>query len=100
MLGAIVGDIAGSIHEFREPPPEDFAFFARGTNFTDDTVHCVAIAEVLLQGGDYARALRTWSRRYPGAGYGGMFADWMWKDATPAYGSYGNGSAMRVAPVG
>lgn len=100
MLGAIVGDIVGSVHEFRPGQAEDFEFFAAGTRFTDDTVHCVAIADVLLEAGDYAQALRSWSRRYPGAGYGAMFHGWMLSDADPAYGSYGNGSAMRVAPVG
>lgn len=100
MLGAIVGDIVGSIHEFKPGQAEDFELFGRGTVFTDDTVHCVAIAEVLLEAGDYARSLRTWSRRYPGAGYGGMFYGWMMEDGAPPYGSYGNGSAMRVAPVG
>lgn len=100
MLGAIVGDIVGSVHEFHPAPPEDFELFAMAASFTDDTVHCVAIAEVLLDGGDYASSLRKWSRRYPGAGYGMMFASWMALDDAPAYGSYGNGSAMRVAPVG
>lgn len=100
MLGAIVGDIVGSIHEFRPGQAEDFELFAADAGFTDDTVHCVAIAEVLLDAGDYAHSLRTWSRRYPGAGYGGMFYGWIYRDSAPAYGSYGNGSAMRVAPVG
>lgn len=100
MLGAIVGDIVGSVYEFGPPLPEDFELVAADAEFTDDTVHCVAIAEVLLEGGDYARSLRTWSRRYPGAGYGMRFQAWFHKDDAPAYGSFGNGSAMRAAPVG
>lgn len=73
MLGAIVGDIVGSVHEFGPGLPEDFELFSGSARFTDDTVHCVAIAEVLLEAGDYATSLRTWSRRFPGAGYGMMF---------------------------
>lgn len=100
MLGAIVGDIVGSVYEFGPGPPDGFELFAARAGFTDDTVHCVAVAEVLLDAGDYARSLRDWSRRYPGAGYGLRFGRWMRQDDAPAYGSYGNGSAMRVAPVG
>jgi ADP-ribosylglycohydrolase len=67
--------------------------------FTDDTVCTVAIADALMQGGDFADTLRAYVRRYPGRGYGGMFARWAMTPGMPAYGSWGNGAAMRVSPI-
>ena len=68
--------------------------------FTDDTVLTVATAFSLLTDGDYAENYRIFGRLYPMAGYGNMFMDWLASPAPKPYGSYGNGSAMRVAPVG
>jgi ADP-ribosyl-[dinitrogen reductase] hydrolase len=99
MLGAIAGDIIGSVHEHAGTKTKTFPLFAPGVTFTDDTVCTVAVASCLLEGGDFARSLRSWGRRYPGRGYGGMFAQWLADPGMGAYGSYGNGAAMRVSPI-
>jgi ADP-ribosylglycohydrolase len=97
MLGAIIGDIVGSIYEHNNIKTKDFPLFAEGATFTDDTVCTVAIADGLLSGGDFVDHLRTWVRRYPHAGYGGMFLRWAFADGMGPYGSWGNGSAMGAA---
>ena len=99
MLGAIAGDIIGSIYEAAPIKTKDFPLFGRGVRFTDDTVCTVAIADALLSGGDFAQSLRAYVRRYPGRGYGGMFARWAHTPGMPAYGSWGNGAAMRVSSI-
>ena len=101
MLGAIVGDIVGSIYEFDNIKTKDFPFFGDGCGFTDDTVLTVAVADWLLDGtSDLTEKLVKWTCKYPGCSYGGMYLSWINKGSrrTP-YGSYGNGSAMRVSPV-
>jgi ADP-ribosylglycohydrolase len=100
MIGAIIGDIAGSIYEHKPIQTKKFPLFGTGATFTDDTVCTVAVADWLLTGGDLADHLRAWVRRHPRRGYGGMFLRWAFVDDLPAYGSWGNGSAMRVGPVG
>ncbi len=100
MIGAIVGDIIGSVYETHPIKSTDFPLLSEGSRFTDDSVLCVATADVLMHEGDYAEAYRHWFRRYPGAGYGRGFRQWASSPAAPAYGSLGNGSAMRVAPIG
>ncbi len=101
MLGAIAGDIIGSVHEFSATKTTQFDLFPDNAFYTDDTVLLVATADILLHGGDYAKAYREWALRYPHAGYGGMFARWIHSGTdAPAYNSFGNGSAMRVPPVG
>jgi ADP-ribosylglycohydrolase len=100
MLGAIAGDIIGSIYEARPIKTKDFPLFGRGVTFTDDSVCTVAIADALLSGGDVAQYLRAYVRRYPCRGYGGMFLRWARSPDMPAYGSWGNGAAMRVSAVG
>ena len=100
MLGAIAGDVIGSVYERRPVKRTDFPLFAAGSRFTDDTVLTVATMEALLEGGDYEGAYRRWARRYPRAGYGGTFRKWIWDPGMGPYGSFGNGSAMRVSPVG
>ena len=97
MLGAIVCDIVGSIYEHDNIKMKDFPLFAEGVTFTDDTICTVAIADCLLSGGDFADHLRTWVRRYPHAGYGGMFLRWAFTDGMGPYGSWGNGSVSPVA---
>ncbi|MDP6705163.1 MAG: ADP-ribosylglycohydrolase family protein [Alphaproteobacteria bacterium] len=99
MLGAIAGDIIGSIYERHQIKSKKFPLFGRGCGFTDDTVCTVAVAEWLLDGGDFAAVLRRHVRRHPKAGYGGMFLKWALADDAPAYNSWGNGSAMRAAPI-
>ena len=100
MLGAIAGDIIGSVYEGRPTKAKDFPLFGRGAVFTDDTVLTVATAEVLLGGGDYATTYKRYFRRHPYRGFGGSFAHWAVSDDWDAYGSFGNGAAMRVGPVG
>ena len=100
MLGAIAGDVIGSVYERLPVRSTDFPLFPRGARFTDDTVLTIATAEAILTGGDYRDAYLSWGRRYPAAGYGPGFKRWLQRDhpATPP--SLGNGSAMRVSPVG
>ena len=99
MLGAIAGDIIGSRFEGYAGPPRDFPVF-QPTCFTDDSVCALAVADALLGERDFAASLRAFVRRHPARGYGGMFLDWALTDDSPAYGSWGNGSPMRVAAVG
>jgi ADP-ribosylglycohydrolase len=100
MLGAIVGDIVGSIYEGRSFKSKRFPLFRTESQFTDDTILTVAVADVLLNGGDYAAAYKRYFCRYPEAGWGGRFMLWGTSASDAPYGSFGNGSAMRVSPVG
>jgi len=100
MLGAIAGDIIGSIYEHRPVKTTEFPLFGRGSRFTDDTVLTAAIADCIMKGGDYGVFLKRYGRAYPGAGYGGSFARWLSREGSEPYNSWGNGSAMRVSPVG
>ena len=112
MYGAILGDIIGCPFEFdEETKSKDFPLFERNSTYTDDTVMTVAIAEALLKAGKNAScekieklcrsSMQKWGKKYPDAGYGSRFSVWlrMGKNAEP-YGSWGNGSAMRVSPAG
>jgi ADP-ribosylglycohydrolase len=99
MLGAIAGDIIGSIYEWDRIMTKDFLLFGDGVSFTDDTVCTVAVAACILDGGDLARYLKAYGRRYPGRGYGGRFQRWLDSESLRGYGSFGNGAAMRVSPV-
>ena len=100
MMGAIGGDIVGSIYESRQIKTKEFPLFDARCRFTDDTVLTVAIAYAILTNTDYGDALRMIGRRYPNAGYGGSFIDWLLGPDSAPYNSWGNGSAMRVSPVG
>jgi len=100
MLGAIAGDIFGAAYEGNPTKRDDFDLFDRPRNFTDDTVLTVATADALLSDGDYAAAYRRWGNRFPGRGYGGWFLDWLGDPSLGPYNSFGNGSAMRVSPIG
>lgn len=100
MIGAIAGDVIGSAYEKAPPMEKDFLLFSECSKVTDDTVMTVAVASAIRESEDFAVALRKWGRRYPQVGYGGRFKEWLFDDAAPAYNSFGNGSAMRVAPVG
>ena len=100
MIGAISGDVIGSVHEGAPAKEKDFPLFVSGSRFTDDTVLTVAVASAIREGTDFAESIRQWGRRYPHAGYGGWFRDWLFRDGAPAYNSFGNGSAMRVSSVG
>jgi len=100
MLGAIAGDIIGSVHEGTTRQRKDFPLFVSASTFTDDTVLTVAIGHAVRQGTDYQTALQHWGRRYPNAGYGGWFAGWLTQQSPAPYNSFGNGSAMRVSAIG
>ncbi len=99
MMGAIAGDVIGSVYEARPIKRKDFPLFSTGATFTDDSVLTVAVADALLTDGDYVRAFHQYFARHPGRGFGANFADWAASRRTFAYGSYGNGAAMRVSPV-
>ena len=100
MIGAIAGDIIGSVYECRPIKTKDFPLFQNGCEFTDDTVLTVAVADAILSGRPYVESVRRIGRRYPGSGYGGSFIEWLHAEDVRPYNSWGNGSAMRVSPVG
>lgn len=100
MLGAILGDVAGSTRERRPVSGPDFELLPPGSRFTDDSVLTVAQMDQLLHGLRWRKCLVEWFRLYPRAGYGGRFAAWCMSGGGEPYGSWGNGSAMRVSPVG
>ena len=108
MIGAILGDIVGSRFEFHNRLSKDFRFLAYGCEFTDDTVMTCAVAQALMDSReDYAdlsektvAAMQRIGRQYPNCGYGAKFIHWMFADDPQPYNSCGNGSAMRVSPVG
>jgi ADP-ribosylglycohydrolase len=99
MLGAIAGDVIGSVHEGAGTKTKDFPLFTPDSTFTDDTVLTVAVADCLLHGCDYMDALHDYFHAYPLAGYGGTFIRWAGYRLREPYNSWGNGSAMRVSPV-
>lgn len=102
MLGAIAGDMIGSVYEFDNQRTKDFELFQASTTFTDDTILTVAVAEVILQGGDYAQAFKRYYRRYPNptGSYGARYQQWAASESLQPYNSWGNGAAMRVSLVG
>ncbi|MTB51938.1 ADP-ribosylglycohydrolase family protein [Lewinella sp. W8] len=100
MKGAILGDIIGSRFERSGIKTTEFDLFTVECSFTDDTVLTVAIAAAILGQKDYAETVQEYALRYPDAGYGGTFKQWMRGDILGPYNSWGNGSAMRVSPVG
>ena len=110
MYGAILGDMIGAPYEFdMGDKTKDFPLFSKGSVFTDDSVMTVAVAKALLDGRDgdpaelsglLVRSMRKWGRKYPYAGYGGRFSGWLRSADPQPYGSYGNGSAMRVSAAG
>ena len=99
MIGAIAGDVIGSVYEFDNLRSKVFPLFARDARFTDDTVLTVAVAEALLEKRDYGEALKRWYTRYPHESYGARFRVWAQANEAEPYHSWGNGSAMRVSPV-
>ncbi len=100
MLGAIAGDIIGSIYEFANFKEYDFPLFSDGCSFTDDSVLTVAIADALIHNLDIAQTLKTYALNYPNRGYGGSFNKWMHSNLQAPYNSWGNGSAMRTSAIG
>lgn len=100
MLGAIVGDVIGSVHEGRGTKTKEFPLFVPRSTFTDDSVLTVAVAEWILTGQDLVDLLHSYTDTYPGRGYGGMYYEWACDHIREPYNSFGNGAAMRVSPVG
>lgn len=110
MLGAILGDIVGSPYEFDayNCKRKDFPLLCPVSFFTDDTIMTLAVAEGVMQGHGnpdstkktVVEAMQKWGHAYPNAGYGGQFRRWLWTHSSEPYGSFGNGSAMRVSSVG
>ena len=103
MLGAIIGDIVGSRWEFNPTNDYNFELFSEKNGFTDDTICTVAVADAILHGSDdYGKFIHKWCRKYPNpmGAYGGRFHQWVMSDNPKPYGSFGNGSAMRVSPIG
>lgn len=112
MYGAIIGDMIGAPYEFdRSPKIKEFgALFGPESHYTDDSMMTIAIADAIMTAGTdadeqvmkehFIESMQKWGRKYPGAGYGGMFYRWLNEENPQPYGSYGNGSAMRVSPVG
>ena len=100
MIGAIAGDIIGSVYEQYPIKKTSFPLFSTASQFTDDTVLTLAVANSILNKIDYAASLKLFARKYPGAGYGMSFYRWMQSSSIEPYKSWGNGSAMRVSPVG
>ncbi|MBQ3860597.1 MAG: ADP-ribosylglycohydrolase family protein [Clostridia bacterium] len=110
MIGAILGDMIGAPYEFdRGDKTKEFPLFSRASEFTDDTVMTVAVAEAWMDSfgksdeeikDALVSSMRKWGRRYPYAGYGGMFYRWLNARDPKPYGSFGNGSAMRVSSAG
>lgn len=102
MLGAIIGDIVGSIYEFSPIKSKEFPLFQKQCFFTDDTVLTLAIAQALIDGGskdDFIINLKEYTIKYPDRGYGGRYIKWALSDLKEPYNSYGNGSAMRVSSI-
>ena len=99
MIGAIIGDIVGSVYEWKRIKTKSFEFFSDNGFVTDDSVCTAAVADALLDDREPAQALQDWCRRYPDASYGGSFASWIWMDPPRPYNSFGNGAAMRVSPA-
>ena len=108
MLGAIIGDIAGSRFEFNNIRSKDFDLFAKNCYATDDSIMTLAIAKAILAcNGDWqhlgynaVKYMQEIGRKYPNCGFGGMFRKWVFSRAPEPYNSYGNGAAMRVSPCG
>lgn len=100
MLGSIAGDIIGSVYEWDRIKTTEFPLFQDQCDYTDDSVLTVATAYSILNDISYAQSYKDFSRRYPGRGYGGRFQGWILSDTLEPYNSWGNGSAMRVSPVG
>lgn len=108
MYGAIIGDIVGSKYEFNNIKVKDFPFVSHGCEFTDDTVITVAVAKAILRCIEenapfkpiLVQEMQSLGRKFPHAGYGGMFSAWLYEEKPQPYNSFGNGSAMRVSPCG
>lgn len=101
MIGSIAGDVVGSTFEFNKwKYKKGFELFSSQSTFTDDSVLTIATADCILNDKDFTKTYQWYARYYENRGYGGMFREWIYKDDPKPYNSYGNGSAMRVSPIG
>ena len=100
IIGAVLGDIAGSVYEWDNIKSVDFSLLNENAFFTDDTVLTIAVADALLHKKSFADTIWTYGNRYPYKGYGSRFVKWLASKNPKPYKSFGNGSAMRVSPVG
>ena len=100
IIGAIAGDIIGSVYEWHNVKTTDFDLFSRKSTFTDDSVLTLATMDALLHKKNYAETYLLFGRKYPGKDYGAHFRSWIHSENPQPYESWGNGSAMRVSPVG
>ena len=100
IMGAIIGDIIGSAYEWHNVKTTEFPLFGNRTTFTDDSVLTVGTMDSILNQTDYVQLYQIYGRKFPNAGYGSFFMDWIFDENPMPYNSWGNGSAMRVSPVG
>lgn len=100
IIGAIAGDIIGSAYEWDNVKSTDIPLFTPKADFTDDTVLTIAVADCILNNKDFSKTLWEYGNKYDNRGYGGNFSCWLESSDLEPYDSFGNGSAMRVSPVG
>jgi len=100
MIGAIAGDIIGSVYEWNNIKTKDFVLFSDQCFFTDDSILTIALADSILQSTPYVDNLKKFYHLYPNGGYGGSFHQWAQSQNPKPYNSWGNGAAMRISPVG
>ncbi len=100
MIGAIAGDIIGSVYEWDNIKTKEFPLFTKDCKFTDDSILTIALADSILTETSYTENLKKFYKLYPGGGYGGSFQDWAESVSSNPYNSWGNGAAMRISPVG
>lgn len=103
VIGAVLGDIAGSQFEFNRPENLDYKhceLFTNRCSYTDDTIMTLAVKKAILENADFTKTMREIGQPYPYSGYGGRFYEWMYGENPRPYNSFGNGSAMRVSFVG
>jgi ADP-ribosylglycohydrolase len=100
MIGAIAGDIVGSVYEWNNIKTKQFELFHPSCFFADDSVLTIALADAILNNHDYGAMMKSYYHRYPDAGYGGFFHQWARSAESQPYNSWGNGAAMRISPVG
>lgn len=99
MLGAIAGDIIGSVHEWAGTTTKAFPLFCTASTFTDESLLTIAVADSLLHDLDPVDTFHDYFHRYPGAGFGGSFVHWAFRRRRTPYHSFGNGAAVRVSPI-
>ena len=100
MVGAIIGDICGSIYEFNPVKSNDFRLMDGDVKFTDDSVLSIAVADAILHSKPFSETIKEYAKRYPNMSYGHRFRQWVNSESREPYNSFGNGSAMRVAAIG